>query len=147
MRSFYFPRAYGIVMGCSSMVAKNVKEALRAIAETGASKGLEVKLDEENERLVLSSKECPISVVVEPSNEGFKVELSVGSNLRECVEELLAEDVDPRDELESLVETLVSVVDYAVRKLSQLGVSVKRKTRQGILDVYDTLESFLEEEE
>ncbi|MCE4625418.1 MAG: hypothetical protein F7C35_06095 [Desulfurococcales archaeon] len=129
------------------MSGEEVVRVLRSIAEAGGRKGFEVEVDEGSKRVVVRSKECPISVLVAPSNSGFKVELRVEEGLRDCIEDLLEEDVDPRNELENIVEELISIVDLAAKKLAGIGIEVERSTREAVLDVYDTLESFLEEEE
>ncbi|MCE4629852.1 MAG: hypothetical protein F7C82_06200 [Desulfurococcales archaeon] len=72
--------------------------------------------------------------------------MRVGDELEESISELLEDNVDPRSELEDVIETMVMVVDYSVRKLKEEGFKVERDTRNAILDVYDALESFLEEE-
>ena len=128
-------------------IARDLKGVLKAIAEAGGSRGFEVSVDESAGRVVVKSKECPVELIVEPLDGGYRVELKAMEGLRDCIEDLLGEDIDPRNELENIVESLISVADFAVRRLEGLGYAVKKETRQGILDVYDALESFLEEEE
>ncbi|MCE4627990.1 MAG: hypothetical protein F7C34_02430 [Desulfurococcales archaeon] len=127
-------------------VVKNLRDAVRAIAQAGGARGFEVSVDEAQGRVVIRSRECPVELVVEPVDGGYRVELRVGEGLRECIEEMLNEGTDPRNELENILESLISVADFAVRRLENLGYEVKKSTRQGILDVYDAIESFLEEE-
>ena len=128
------------------MEPRTVEGALRSIAELGGSKGFKTVLDEDKRTLRIYSIECPLEVVVEPSNGGFRVEFKVGENLTECIENLLEAELDPRDEIENIMESLISIVDYAVKKLASTGVKVERSTRQGVLDAYDAIESFLEED-
>lgn len=118
---------------------------LKHIAEYAARYGL--KPLEEEEKLVIKHEEYPLEIVIEPRGDGYIVQLRVREDLEDSISELLEEDVDPRSELEDVIETLVTVVDYAVRKLREEGFKVERDTRNAILDVYDALESFLEEEE
>ncbi len=128
-------------------VARDLKGVLKAVAEIGGSRGFEVSYDEAEGRVVVKSRECPVELIVEPLDSGYRVELRAMEGLRDCIEDLLDEDIDPRDELENIVESLVSIADFAVRRLEGLGYTVRKSTRQGILDVYDAIESFLEEEE
>ncbi len=122
-------------------------KTLRVIAEYAGKRGLRVTVDEEKGTLIIEHGEYPLRIVVEPSGDGYVVELRSGDNMESVVEELLGEEVDPREELEGALESLVEVVDYAVRKLEEAGFQVSKKTREAILDVYDAIESFLEEEE
>ena len=124
------------------------EDALKSISEYAARYGLKPSVDLDNGVLVILHGEYPIRIIVEPRGEGvYAVELKVGEGIDESIEELLDAEVDPRAELEDVVEVLVQVVDYAVRKLEEAGFKVRRLTREAILDVYDALESFLEEEE
>ena len=127
------------------MVAAPV-EVLRGIGEYAGRYGLRVTIDEEKGVVVIEHGEYPVRIVVEPGGPGYRVHLEVSGNLREVVGDLLEEEVDPRAELEDALETLIGVVDYAVRKLEEAGIRVSRETRAGILDVYDAIESYLEEE-
>ncbi len=120
---------------------------LRGIAEYAGRFGLRISLDEEKGVLVIEHGEHPIRIVVEPGDGVYRVRLEAGEGLAGHVEEMLGEDIDPRAELEEALETLVQVVDYAVRKLEEAGFRVEKSTREAILDVYDAIESFLEEEE
>ncbi|MCE4600851.1 MAG: hypothetical protein F7C38_04720 [Desulfurococcales archaeon] len=130
------------------MVAMTREDALKSISEYAARYGLKPSVDLDNGVLVILHGEYPIRIIVEPRGEGvYAVELKVGEGIDESIEELLDAEVDPRAELEDVVEVLVQVVDYAVRKLEEAGFKVRRLTREAILDVYDALESFLEEEE
>ncbi|MCE4618551.1 MAG: hypothetical protein F7C37_03825 [Desulfurococcales archaeon] len=121
-------------------------KSIKAIAEYAARFGLKPEVDEESGRVVIKHQEYPLEIVVEPSGEGYRVEMRVGDELEESISELLEDNVDPRSELEDVIETMVMVVDYSVRKLKEEGFKVERDTRNAILDVYDALESFLEEE-
>ena len=124
------------------------EDALKSISEYAARYGLKPSIDLDKGVLVILHGEYPIKIIVEPRDEGvYAVELRVGEGIDESIEELLDAEVDPRAELEDVVEVLVQVVDYAVRKLEEAGFRVRRQTREAILDVYDALESFLEEEE
>ncbi|MEB3806801.1 MAG: hypothetical protein GSR73_04715 [Desulfurococcales archaeon] len=130
------------------MVAMTREDALKSISEYAARYGLKPSIDLDKGVLVILHGEYPIKIIVEPRDEGvYAVELRVGEGIDESIEELLDAEVDPRAELEDVVEVLVQVVDYAVRKLEEAGFRVRRQTREAILDVYDALESFLEEEE
>ncbi|NOZ30349.1 MAG: hypothetical protein GXO68_00120 [Crenarchaeota archaeon] len=121
-------------------------KSIKAIAEYAARFGLKPEVDEESGRVVIKHQEYPLEIIVEPSGEGYRVEMRVGDELEESISELLEDNVDPRSELEDVIETMVMVVDYSVRKLKEEGFKVERDTRNAILDVYDALESFLEEE-
>lgn len=121
-------------------------KSIKAIAEYAARFGLKPEVDEESGRVVIKHQEYPLEIVVEPSGEGYRVEMRVGDELEESISELLEDNVDPRSELEDVIETMVMVVDYSVKKLKEEGFKVERDTRNAILDVYDALESFLEEE-
>lgn len=121
-------------------------KSIKAIAEYAARFGLKPEVDEESGRVVIKHQEYPLEIIVEPSGEGYRVEMRVGDELEESISELLEDNVDPRSELEDVIETMVMVVDYSVRKLKEEGFRVERDTRNAILDVYDALESFLEEE-
>lgn len=122
-----------------------VASVLESIAEYAARFGLKPEL--KDGRLVVRHTEYPLWVTVEPEGPGYMVRLEAGGELEESISELLDEDVDARSELEDVVEVMVRVVDYAVRRLREKGFRVERNTRDAILDVYDALESFLEEEE
>ena len=128
------------------VVSRTLDEALKSIAAAGGARGLKTEIDEEKGRVRVYSDECPLEIVIEPAGQGYRIELRVGQDIRECIEQMLENEVDPRDEIENIIETLIGVVDFATRKLESLGVSVEKKTRQGILDAYDAIESFLEEE-
>ncbi len=128
-------------------MAVSLDKALRSIAEYAGRYGLKPSLDEEKGIVVIEHSEYPLRVVVEPRGGVYAVELLVGEEIDESVEELLGEDVDPREELEDVIETMIQVVDYAVRKLEEAGQKVERLTREAILDIYDAIESFVEEEE
>ncbi len=121
------------------------EEVLKSIAEYAARYGL--KPEQKEGVLVILHSEYPVKIVVEPSGDAYVVELRVGEEIGESIEGLLEENVDPRAELEDIIETMVRVVDYATRKLEAAGYRVKRSTRDAILDLYDALESYLEEEE
>ena len=122
-------------------------DVLKPIAEYAGRFGLKPELDSERRTLTIYNTDYPLSIIIKPALQGYVVELRVGDDIDEAIEELLGEDVDPRTELEDVLETMIQVVDYAVRKLREAGYTVDRRTREAILDVYDALESFLEEEE
>jgi len=128
-------------------VSGELASVLKGIAEYAAGKGLKPSLDEENLVLVIEHGEYPLRIVIEPRGEAYVVELLAGDEIDEAVEDLLEDEVDPRAELEDVIETMLTVVDYAVKKLGSAGVRVDKKTRDAILDVYDAIESFVEEEE
>lgn len=121
-------------------------EVLRGIGEYAGRYGLRVTVDEEKGIVIIEHGEYPVRVIVEPGGPGYRVHLEVSGDLREVVGDLLEEEVDPRAELEDALETLIGVIDYAVRKLEEAGIKVARDTRNAILDVYDAIESYLEEE-
>jgi len=122
-----------------------VEEALKAIAESSGRKGLKVEL--KGSSVIIDHPEYPLEIVVSQEAPGeFVVELRVKEGLEETIEEMLDDEIDPRAELEDALDQLLSVVDYAVRKLETMGYHVNKKTREAILDVYDAIESFLEEE-
>ncbi len=123
------------------------KETLKSIAEYAARYGLKPEADFDKGTLIIHHSEYPLDIVVSRGDDGYIVELKVGEEIDEAIEDLLGEDVDPRAELEDVIETMVQVVDYAVKKLEEAGYNVRKMTREAILDVYDALESFLEEEE
>jgi len=123
-------------------------EVLKGIGEYAGRRGLRVSLDEGRGAIVVEHAEYPVKIVIEPAGSGvYLIELRAGEDIGEAVESLLQDNVDPRAELESAIETLLEVVDYAVRRLSDAGYGVEKRTREAILDVYDAIESFLEEEE
>ncbi len=122
-----------------------VEEALKAIAESSGRKGLKVEL--KGSSVIIDHPEYPLEIVVSQEAPGeFVVELRVKEGLEETIEEMLDDEIDPRAELEDALDQLLAVVDYAVRKLETMGYHVNKKTREAILDVYDAIESFLEEE-
>jgi len=142
--SLYYAIHTILVVWCMAMVSSS--KSIKAIAEYAARFGLKPEVDEESGRVVIKHQEYPLEIVVEPSDEGYRVEMRAGDELEESISELLEDNVDPRSELEDVIETMVMVVDYSVRKLKEEGFKVERDTRNAILDVYDALESFLEEE-
>ncbi len=87
----------------------------------------------------------PVYIEIYPAREAVVVEMKVGNGLKERVDEYLDHGEDPREALEEVLETLVSIVDEVDRILRLHGFKVERKTREAILDVYDELESRLEE--
>ena len=127
-------------------MAGNLAPTLEAIAKYAAGRGLRPSLDEEKLVLIVEHDEYPLRIVIEPKGEGYVVELLAGDEIDEAVEDLLEEEIDPRAELEDVVETMLGVVDYAVKRLQEAGVRVDKKTRDAILDIYDAIESFVEEE-
>ncbi len=119
-------------------------DTLRSIAESAGRKGLKPTLEEG--KLVIVHPEYPLMIVIEGGDSKFVVELRVGESIEDNIEELLAEEIDPRAELEDALDLMLSVIDYAVKKLQAAGFEVEKKTREAVLDMYDALESFLEEE-
>jgi len=124
---------------------QSVKDALKSIAEVAESRGLEVELDENKLVLTINHKDIPLTAVFEPVGDGFRVAIRAGDGLRERIDELLDEGYDPREAVEEALDTLIEVVDRGIVLLEGSGVGVKRDTRGGILDVYDAIESFVEE--
>ncbi len=102
--------------------------------------------EESDGSLVIKHPEAPLIVEIKAGEGRAIVELKVGDDIDEYVETLLGEDEDPREALEEALEEMVRIVDAAVSRLTREGFKVERKTREGILDVYDALEARLEEE-
>ncbi len=117
-------------------------EVLKNIAEASGRKGLKTELKDNT--LIVSHPEYPLMLVITGNDSSFTVEIKVGEGLEENIEELLGDEIDPRAELEDALDQLLGIADYAVRKLELAGFKVKRRTREGVLDLYDALESFLE---
>ncbi|MEB3778719.1 MAG: hypothetical protein GSR85_00590 [Desulfurococcales archaeon] len=122
-----------------------VVEVLRDIARIAEGRGLEARVDEDRRVLTVSHPDVPVSAVFEPSDGEFRVVIRAGDELRERIDELLDEDVDPREVVEEALDTVIAVVDRGITMLERQGVRVRRDTRGGILDVYDAIESFVEE--
>ncbi len=120
----------------------NVAEVLESIAKNSSKKGLKASISDET--LTVDHPEYPVKLVIYREGEKFVVELKAEDGLEENIEELLNDEIDPRAELEDALDLLLSAADYAVKKLELAGFKVVRKTREGVLDVYDALESFLE---
>lgn len=118
-----------------------VAEDIKAVA---SRYGLEA--EESGEFIRIKHPEAPLIVEIKVEGGKAVVELKVGDDIDEYVENLLGEDEDPREALEEALEEMVRLVDTAVSRLSREGFKVERRTREGILDVYDAIEARLEEE-
>jgi len=120
-------------------------KAVEDIKAVASRYGLAV--EEADGTLTVRHPEAPLAVEIKAEGEKAIVELKVGDEIDEYVDMLLGEDEDPREALEEALEEMVRIVDAAVSRLTREGFKVERKTREGILDVYDALEARLEEEE
>ncbi|MEB3780649.1 MAG: hypothetical protein GSR85_10565 [Desulfurococcales archaeon] len=116
-----------------------VEELSKVVARRGGT--LQVK----GNTLEIRSVGEPLYLTLYPSNGNVVIELKVEESIDERIDELLGEDEDPREHLEEVLETLVSMVDELERILRINGYSVIRRTREAILDVYDAIEEKLEE--
>ncbi len=119
-------------------------KAVEDIKAVASRYGLTV--EEANGALTIRHPEAPLVVEIRTEEGKAVVELKVGDEIDEYVETLLGEDEDPREALEEALEEMVRIVDAAVSRLTREGFKVERRTREGILDVYDALEARLEEE-
>ncbi len=119
------------------------RDVVEEISKTVSRRGATTK--SKNGVLEIIVPDEPIYIEVYPTGDTIVVEMKVGEGLRERVDEYLDHGEDPREALEEVLETLVSIVDEIDRILRLHGFKVERKTREAILDVYDELESRVEE--
>lgn len=119
------------------------RDVVEEISKAASRRGATTRSRGEIIEIVLPDE--PVYIEVRPGDGVAVVELKIGDGLQERVDEYLDHGEDPREALEEALETLVSIVDEVDRILRLHGFKVERRTRDAILDVYDALESRLEE--
>ncbi len=117
-----------------------IEELSKSVARRGG------KLEAGDSMVTILLPGEPVYIEIRPLEQGFTVELKLGDNLEDRVDEYLEEGEDPREALEEVLETAVAIIDEVERILRMHGLRVTRRTREAVLDFYDALESRLEEE-
>lgn len=121
----------------------SLEKAVEDVKSLAEARGF--KIEEGEGRIKIVHDRAPIAIEVSISGERAVVELKVEKGLEEYIDEVLGEDEDPREALEESLDDMVRLVDLIVSRLEREGLNVRRLTREAILDVYDALESRLEE--
>ena len=116
---------------------------MEELSKAGGRRGAISRLD--NGKLIVEVGGEPLYIVAEPLGDSIRLSLRVKGDLDERIDEALDEEVDPREVLEESLSLFLDIIDEFEKILSNRGFKVIRDTREAILDVYDALESRLEE--
>ncbi len=119
------------------------QDIVKKIADVASRRGAKVRVSDAGIEIYVDDE--PLYVLVEESEGGYTIILKVSGDIGEKIDEILGENGDPREMLEEALDNMVAVVDDVEKLLKSLGYNVRRSTREAILDVYDAIESRVEE--
>jgi len=119
------------------------QDTVKKIADAASRRGAKVRISDAGVEIYVDDE--PLYVLVEESEGGYTLILKVSDDIGEKVDEMLGENGDPREMLEEALDNMVAVVDDVEKLLKSLGYNVRRSTSKAILDVYDAIESRVEE--
>ncbi len=119
------------------------QDVIKRIADAASRRGAKVRVSDSGIEVYVDEE--PVYIVVEEAGGGYTIVLKVASDIGDRVDEILGENGDPREVLEEALDNMIALVDDLEKLLKSMGYSVKRSTREAILDLYDAIEARVEE--
>ena len=119
------------------------QDVIKRIADAASRRGAKVRVSGAGVEVYVDDE--PVYVVVEEAGGGYSIVLKVAGDIGEKVDEILGENGDPREVLEEALDNMIALVDDLEKLLKSMGYSVRRSTREAILDLYDAIEARVEE--
>lgn len=119
------------------------QDVIKRIADTASRRGAKVRVGDSGVEVYVDDE--PVYIVVEEAGGGYTIVLKVSGDIGERVDEILGENGDPREILEEALDNMIALVDDLEKLLKSMGYSVRRSTREAILDLYDAIEARVEE--
>jgi signal transduction histidine kinase len=105
----------------------------------------DLEVERKRTRIIATHKELPVSLIIRISGDKAIIELEAGDELRDVLVDLIESGEDIESMVDDVLSELRDIAIEASQLLSDKGLEVELRLREGESDIRDVLEDVMEE--
>jgi hypothetical protein len=105
----------------------------------------DLEVERKRTRVIATHKELPVSLIIRVSGDKAIIEFEAGDELRDVLVDLIESGEDIESMVDDVLSELRDIAIEASQLLSDRGLEVELRLREGESDIRDILEDVMEE--